>query len=388
MESEGALAGLVVAVKDNIEVMGRRVTAGTRAHQAPVARRDAPCVAKLLEQGARLIGTTNLHALAYGATGLSSDWGVPTNPEAPGCIPGGSSSGSATAVSEKSADLTLGTDTGGSIRTPAALCGVVGFKPTFGHVQTAGVHPLGASLDHIGPLARDVTTVALGYDVLVGAPVGTSLSDEVVGVLSIGVLRGYFSDLITPEVREAFEHMLDRLVEAGVELSEVELPMARHAPAAQLMTLSVEALRSNLVTLRERADRLPADVRIRLEAGLGRDEAGYEIAQQWRAGWRKELARALDRHHVLLSPTVLAPPPRLDEEVLAVDGQELEAQFAATRLTMPFNLSGNPALTIPFRRDAGALAIGLQIVGRHGADTEVLRIGGHLERVLQVPARR
>ncbi len=377
----GPLGGVTIAVKDLMEVRGRRVTAGTRAHHSRTADRDAPAVARLLEQGVRLVGMTNLHALAYGATGLSSDWGVPVNPQSPGGLPGGSSSGSAVAVAEESVDLALGTDTGGSIRIPAALCGVVGFKPTVAAVSTVGVHPLCPTLDHVGPMGRDVVMVAAAFDALVGAPPGTSSATAVEGTLSVGVLGGYFTEVLADGVRDCLTQALRLLATADVELQDVTLPLASLSPAAQLVTMATEALHSNIETLRHRAEQLPDDVRLRLEAGLGRRPEEYQLAQLYRVALRSQIDAALTRHHVLLCPTVLASPLPIDQQTVEVDGQKLEAQFVVTKLTLPFNLSGHPAVSLPFQQQGSSLAMGIQVIGRQGADMDLLRIGAHLEKI-------
>ncbi|MGI8947331.1 MAG: amidase, partial [Ornithinimicrobium sp.] len=278
----GPLRGLEVGVKDLMHVDGHRVTAATRAHRSTPAA-EAPAVSALRRAGADIVGTTNLHALAYGATGTSSDWGVPQNPAVPGAIPGGSSSGSAVAVAEGSAHVTVGTDTAGSIRIPAALCGVVGLKPTFGAVPVEGCHPLAPTLDHIGPLAGSVALVAEAFAAMAGQSPRESAPEDDAGQPVLGVLRGYFDTLLDPAVRAALAATLDRLQAAGFTLVDVDLPLAEHVPGAQLATMSMEALRSNLETLRERAYLLPPDVRLRLEAGLGRTPAQYEAAQQLRA---------------------------------------------------------------------------------------------------------
>lgn len=378
----GPLTGLEVGVKDLMAVEGVTTTAATRAHRATPSTRDATAVQALRAAGATIRGTTNLHALAYGATGVSSDLGIPDNPAAPGTITGGSSSGSAVAVADGSAALTLGTDTSGSIRIPAALCGVVGYKPSRGLVDLEGCHPLSPALDHIGPLARTVDVAAAAMAALAGWE-GWQVPREPRQPLRVGMLTGYFEDGVDPRVREAVGEAAARLAGTN-ELEPVDLPLARHVPGAQLAILGTEALTSNLATLRERGQQLPPDVRLRLEAGLARTPEQYEAALAFSTRWRAQVDAALRHHHVLLSPTtaITAPPVGLTE--VQIDGRSETVQFSLTRLTMPFNLSGHPAITLPFRDSSGTL-VGLQLVGRAGGDQELLAAAAHMERVLAGP---
>lgn len=376
----GPLTGWEVGIKDLLAVEGCALTGGTRAHRTSLPHRDAAAVGALRAAGATIRGTTNLHALAYGATGISSDWGMPSNPAVHGAIPGGSSSGSAAAVAEGTAALTLGTDTSGSIRIPAALCGVVGLKPTRGLVSLAGSHPLSPSLDHIGPLAPTVGSVAVAMGALAGWD-DPWLPQEPEGTIRIGVLGGYFSEHLSTPVRTAFERACERLAGAGVELAPVELPLARHIPGGQLALLGTEALESNLDTLRERGAELPPDVRLRLEAGLARTPEQYAVSRTLAERLRIQVDATLGRCHALLSPTtaITATPPEVTHT--EIDGTQVTVQFSLTRLTMPFNFSGNPALSLPFWEAAPA-PVGLQLVGRSGEDQHLLALSAYLEQVL------
>jgi Asp-tRNA(Asn)/Glu-tRNA(Gln) amidotransferase A subunit family amidase len=376
----GPLTGFEVGIKDLMDIERCTVTAGTRAHPARRVHTDAAAVGALREAGAIVRGTTNLHALAYGATGRSSDWGMPENPEEPGFIPGGSSSGSAVAVAEGSAALTLGTDTSGSIRIPAALCGVVGFKPTRGVVRTTGCHPLSPLLDHIGPLSPSVSIAAVAMGVLAGWR-SWQLPVTPLTPIRIGTLTGHFDEGIDIGVREAMAQARTRLEAAGVELKSVDLPLARHTPGAQLALLGADALVSNLETLRDRGQQLPADVRLRLEAGLALTQEQHDAAHRFASRWQNQVDAALEQFHVLICPTtaITATPP--DLSVVQIDGQRVKVQFSLTRFTMPFNLSGHPAITIPFRDTTGTL-IGVQLIGRIGGDQDLLAVAAHLERVL------
>ncbi|USQ79908.1 amidase [Ornithinimicrobium faecis] len=377
---DGPLVGWEVGIKDLMAVEAAPLTAGTHAHRTGLPRRDAVAVHALRAAGATIRGTTNLHALAYGATGISSDWGRPTNPAVPGAIPGGSSSGSAAAVAEGTAALTLGTDTSGSIRIPAALCGVVGLKPTRGLVSLEGCHPLAPTLDHIGPLARTVDAVALAMSVLAGWG-DWHLPEEPEGPVRIGVLGGYFAQGLGQPVRAAVDRACERLAGAGVELVPVEMPLAEHIPGAQIALLGTEAVQSNLVTLRERGADLPDDVRLRLEAGLARTDEQYAASVTLAERFRDQVSAALGQCHALLSPTtaITATPPEVTH--VEVDGGQATVQFSLTRLTMPFNFSGHPAITLPLR-EGTTDPVGLQLVGRTGEDQDLLALSAYVEQIL------
>lgn len=376
----GPLTGWEVGVKDLMAVEGCVLTAGTHAHPARLSQRDAPAVAALRAAGATIRGTTNLHALAYGATGLSSDWGVPANPAVRGAIPGGSSSGSAAAVAERTAALTLGTDTSGSIRIPAALCGVVGLKPTRGLISLEGCHPLAPSLDHIGPLGPSAPAIAAAMTALAGWG-DWRLPEEPEGTVRLGVLGGYFAQGLSAPVRAAFDHACERLTDAGVELLPVDLPLARHIPGSQIALLGTEALQSNLGTLRERGAELPADVLLRLEAGLARTDEQYAVSRELGTRFGQQVSAALRHCHALISPTtaITATPPEVAH--VEIDGEQVTVQFSLTRLTMPFNFSGHPALTLPLQGATGD-PVGLQLVGRTGADQDLLALSAYVEQLL------
>lgn len=379
----GPLTGFEVGVKDLMAVEGVTMTAATRAHRAARSAHDAIAVHALRAAGATIRGTTNLHVLAYGATGVSSDWGTPDNPAAPGTVPGGSSSGSAAAVADGSAALTLGTDTSGSIRIPAALCGIVGYKPSRGLVSLDGCHPLSPALDHIGPLSRTMDVAAAAMAALAGWD-GWQVPDGPRGPLRVGVLTGYFDDGVDPRVRRAVEEATAHLADSGAVIDTVDLPLARHIPGAQLAILGTEALTSNLDTLRERGDQLPPDVRLRLEAGLARTPEQFETALAFSRRWRTQVDTALRHHHVLLSPTTAITAPPVGVTEIEINDRTETVQFSLTRMTMPFNLSGHPAITLPFRDTTGTL-VGLQLVGRVGRDQDLLAAAGHVERVLGGP---
>jgi Asp-tRNA(Asn)/Glu-tRNA(Gln) amidotransferase A subunit family amidase len=380
-EDIGPLGGCVVAVKDLIDVQGHRTTGGTSALRGNAAVEDAPVLARLRAAGAVVIGTANLHALAYGALSTSSDFGPVGNPRRDDAIAGGSSGGSAAAVSAGLVDLALGTDTAGSIRIPSSLCGVVGLKATYGRMSTRGVQALGPSLDHVGPIARTVGEAAVALEVMSEAPFSAASTRwESLDGVRVGVPSSYFADHLDPEVRGALSSARAAVGELGGEVQEVDLPSAYLSPAAQLCTLSPEAFDVHRELLKERAHELPDDVRLRLEVGMFRSAPDYVRAQRVRQVMQSEMDAALSRTDVLLVPTLPVIAPLRDVWHLEVEGQHWTTQLAMTRLTMPFNLTGFPALTLPWAADSRGGSVGIQLAAGPMEEVRLLGAAHALER--------
>ncbi|HYG89369.1 MAG TPA: amidase [Azospirillum sp.] len=381
----GRLAGMTVAVKDLAAVQGLPLTGGTRAFDAKASTADAPVVARLRADGAVIVGTSNLHELAYGITSANPHFGAVGNPRGAGRLPGGSSGGSAAAVAAGMVDLAIGTDTAGSIRIPAACCGVVGFKPSYDVVPRDGVLPLAWSLDHIGPMAATVAHTALMFEVMAGLEPG-----RVTG--AVAALAGrrfrlvrpanFFTDILTPDVARLFGAALDRLGGAGFTLAERPIPGIDVAPSAQFFTIAVEAAQAHETLGLMRPEGLGEDVRVRLEIGRFLAGTDYVKAQRLRRHLANRMLAALDDADALVVPTLLATAPPADAATVDAGGTVLPVHTALTRCTAPFNLTGMPALTLPCGTDADGLPAGLQIVGRPGADITVLGIAAAVEAVL------
>lgn len=372
-EQLGPMGGCLVAVKDLIDVKGYRTTGGTRALQSQPAEWDAPAVARLREADAVIVGTTNLHALAYGALSTSSDFGVVGNPLRQDAVAGGSSGGSAAAVSAGLVDIALGTDTAGSIRIPSSLCGVVGLKPTYGRVPTRGVQPLGPSLDHVGPITRTVAEASFVLEVISDQPfTAQSTRWHSLENVVIALPDRYFCDRLEAQVREALDSAVSAIRELGGRVRHVDIPSVGLSPAAQLCTLSCEAFDVHRELLVERGDMLPEDVRLRLEVGMFRTGPDYVRAQRIRAILQAEMDRALRDADLLLVPTLPITAPPKDASHVDVDGERWTTQFAVTRLTMPFNLTGFPALTLPWSSDSHGGGIGIQLAAAPMAEATLL----------------
>jgi len=380
-EDVGPLAGVPVAVKDLMGVRGYPTTCGTKAIDARESERDADAVARLRAAGALVIGMTNLHELAYGVTSANVHFGAVNNPNAPGHLPGGSSGGSGAAVAAGLATIGIGTDTGGSIRIPAACCGVVGFKPTHDAVSREGVWPLAWSLDHIGPLTRSVDDAVFAFEAMAGLPAGCIGGKRIERPRMVRPVA-FFFDHVEDTVRARVMAAIEALAAAGAQVDERDVEGAQYAPATQFLTLCTEACQSNWDLLMNRPDGLSADVRLRLEIGQFIGGVDYVKAQRLRRWLRDNMLATLGDADVFVLPTLPVSIPRQGTATLQIGDRTLPVPTALTRLTSPFNFSGLPALTIPCGRDARGLPVGLQLVGRPGADATVLAVGRWCEAVL------
>lgn len=362
---DAAADGPLVAVKDLIDVAGYVTTAGCKAVAATAApaERDATCLAGVRAAGARIVGKTALNELAYGVSGTNDWYGTPANPLDAARMPGGSSSGSAVAAALGEASVALGTDTGGSIRIPAACCGVVGLKTTYGSIPLDGVRPLAPSFDTVGPMGRDVGSVVLGYSLLVGAPVSVSPPGTRVARL-VGV----------PDVDAQIDQAVDAaLGAAGLEVVEVELPSWRAAFDAHRVILGAEAWQVNghlLDGLFADPDGVGEEVRQKLERGRTINVDALEAAWQVGAEFRASLAAVLEQGTVLALPTIPCPPPLLSDSWARL-----------VWLTAPINLAGLPALALPVPSSV-ALPASLQLVGPAGGEAALLALGASIERAV------
>jgi len=379
-EALGPLAGVPFAIKDLVAVQGYRLTGGTLAREPQVAGEDAPVVAALRRAGAVIFGVTNLHELAFGVTSANPHFGAVVNPRFPDRIPGGSSGGSGAAVAAGIVPLALGTDTGGSIRIPAACCGIVGFKPTYGLVDRTGVLPLAWSLDHVGPLAACVEDAALAFRVMAGR-----VPDPGAGLPqppSLRLLGGMFTEFLAPEVEQCMSRALQRCRAAGAPCTEVAVDALRLAGAAQAVTIGAEASAANADLLGAAAAAVGEDVRVRLESGQCFLATDYLQAQRLRREIRDAVIAALGDADVLVAPTLPCLPPGVGQSLVGVAGLALPVAGMLTRLTSPFNMTGLPALSIPCGHDVDGLPVSVQLIGRPGEDDRVLAAGRWIESVI------
>ena len=377
----GPLHGVPVSVKDLIDVAGIPTTAASRVPAGPPPAADAAAVGRLRAAGAILIGKCNLHEFAFGTTGEDSAFGPTLHPLDPGRSPGGSSSGSAVSVAAGMAWTSIGTDTGGSIRIPAAACGLVGLKPTFGEVSCDGVVPLAPSLDHVGPLARCVADARLVLHALrPPAPVRPAACDPV--TRRLGCPRPFFLDELDPAVRETFDRAMERLRDAGWDLRDTPIRHAEDTPAVCLHLVLAEAAAAHAHGLEHHAGSYSTDVRLRLELGryvLGED---YVRAQRGRAVLAAAVDAALTGCDALVLPALALPAPRLGADAVEIDGRSAPLRPLMLRLTQLFNATGHPAISIPCGLTSGGLPCGLQLVGLRNRTDHLLDVAEACEAVL------
>jgi aspartyl-tRNA(Asn)/glutamyl-tRNA(Gln) amidotransferase subunit A len=396
----GPLHGIPIALKDLVMTRGIRTTCGSRILKDWVPEADATVVVRLAAAGAILLGKLNMHEFAYGPTGVNPHYGTPVNPWGRDRMPGGSSSGSGVAVAAGLCAGALGTDTGGSIRIPASLCGIVGLKQTYGLVSRAGVVPLAWSLDHIGPMTRTVTDAALMLQVLAGhdpadpstaaveVPDYRRASEADPRGLRVGVVREVFFEHLHPDVRAAVEGAVRALEGLGIRVEEIRLPRIRHAGPATFAIITAESMAYHEPYLKTRASEYGADVRARLLTGQFVLATQYLKAQRARQVLRAEVDGALTAVDALLLPTTPIPAPRTDERDATVDGVREDVRAWLTRCTRPINLTGHPALSLPCGLTGEGLPVGLQLVGRHFDEATLLRLGRAYEAVSPLRDRR
>lgn len=366
----GPLHGLPVAVKDLIDVAGSRTRCGSAVlADAPPATADADVVALLRAAGAVIVAKTHTHEFAYGPTGDVAVQGPCHNPHDPELITGGSSAGSAALVAAGVVPLALGTDTGCSVRTPAALCGIVGLKPALGALSTSGVFPLSETCDHVGLLGADVAVVATAYGALGGHPVDPSAS--VRGTM-IGRPTGSYWRPHDPEITAGVEAAAAALTAAGATVRDVTTPGIEELAATYRTIVGAEAYATHRNWLDERPDDYQPATRQRLLAAAGMPAADYVAAQRTRRSVGSRLRRHLDGVDLLLTATTpLRATPIGAEHVDAPDGTRVEVRPALLSLTLPFSLLGLPAVSVPAPGVPG-LPAGVQLVGLRGGEQAVL----------------
>ena len=380
----GPLHGMPISLKDLIDVAGLPTTAASRLREGRVARRDAPVVRRLRDAGAVLVGKTNLHEFAFGTTNEDSGWGPARHPIDPTRSPGGSSGGSAIAVQTRMSIASVGTDTGGSVRIPAAACGVVGLKPGWGEISAAGVVPLSRQLDHVGPLTRSVGDAELLYCVMRGddAPRTSGGSDRVQG-LRFAILDGYFAQRLSGDVAAAMSATYDVLAQDGATLTRATIAHAEDIAPVYLHLVLADAAAYHAASLQERPHAYTDNVRIRLEMGRHVLAEDYVRALRGRDVITREIDAVVAAVDAVLLPALAIEAPPLGAMTVAVQGGQEPVRNAMLRCTQPFNVSGHPAISVPCAATPAGLPVGLQIVGHRGRTSDLLRVAQAIERTLQ-----
>lgn len=380
-ESRGRLEGIPIALKDIYEMEGIGMTAGSSFLKEYVSTEDAYVVAKLRDAGAVFLGKLNMHEIALGTTNENPHYGDCHNPWAITRMTGGSSGGSGAAVAARMCLGSLGTDTGGSIRIPASLCGIVGFKPTYGRVSKRGVMALSWNLDHVGPMARTVLDAAVLYDAIAGfdsydpyskvqefTPVSKNLEIDVRG-LRIALGAGSFFVSANPIVQQAVTRAAHQFEQLGAIVEEVELPWIPGAARANSVMTVSDAVAFHYERLSNAPELFGEDILRRLQAGGKYTSTAYIQSRRVQTLAKHQAAGFFETYDLLLTPTTPIPAPRLQEQ----DAVEQAARF--TKFTSPFNLTGLPALSVPCGLTVNQLPIGLQIVGPWWREDLVLAAG-------------
>jgi aspartyl-tRNA(Asn)/glutamyl-tRNA(Gln) amidotransferase subunit A len=388
------LMGIPIAVKDLYDTRGIRTTAGSRFFTDNIPTEDAFVIQKIKKAGGKIIGKTNTHEIALGVTNNNPHFGACKNPWDIDRTPGGSSGGSAVAVSTGMAMAALGTDTGGSIRIPAALCGVVGLKPTYGRVSLRGILPLSWNLDHAGPITRKVEDAALmlqvmgGYDDKDPSTVKTLPGDysshlrDGMDNRKIGLAVGSFIEEADTEVLQAVHKAAALLKEQGASITEVNVDFLREAALANALITQADGAAFHRERLQQQPDWFGADVLQRLQSGAAFTSTEYILARRTQAETLRKLETMFESFDSLLLPTTPITAPLLEGE------NAIERARVLTRFTAPFNLAGIPALSIPCGFNSENLPIGLQIVSRAWNESGVLRVGYAYQQATEWHKRR
>ena len=393
----GPLTGIPVGVKDIIHMAGLPTRCGSPAFPDRARPADATVVANLRRAGAVMVGKTTTHELACGVYSAPA-----TNPWDTNCLPGGSSGGSGAAVAAGVVPMALGSDTGGSIRIPASVCGVSGLKPTFGRVSRAGVASLAWSLDHLGPLAATVSDCAASLQVMAGfdpsdpathrLPVQDFSAglDRGVEGLRIGVLAGGPFAPVQEGVADAFGNAAEVLRDLGAELGEIDVPELDSTLAAEFAIVGSEAAAYHRRLLRDDPEAISPGIRQLFTIGTVVPSSHYLAGLQARTVIRDALRTAFEDANLdaVITPTLPAAAAPAHEQQLECGGRMEDVTAAYVRTTAPFNLSGQPALSVPCGFDANGLPIGLQVAGRPFDEATVLQIGAAYESATPWASRR
>ncbi|HYR91062.1 MAG TPA: amidase [Terriglobia bacterium] len=366
------LLGIPISIKDLFDTKGIKTTAGSKVFSDRVPEADADVVTMLYEAGAVLVGKTNLHEFAYGVTSINPHYGTARNPWDPQRIAGGSSGGSAAAVALALGFGSLGTDTGGSIRIPASLCGIVGLKPTYGLVSLNGVIPLAPSFDHAGPMAQTVEDVAILLSVITGNRVryADALTGNIKGI-RLGIPQNYFYEHLDPEVDAAVRSAITRLGNLGADIVEVDFSSASLQKDIFVQVATPEAYSYHEQYLQSHGAAYGSDVRTRLEAARTMLSVDYLRAQRARLTMKDECETIFKTTDVIVTPTTAITAPPVDGNVAA---------DLLNRCTRPFNLTGLPTISVPCGFTSGGLPVGLQITGRAFDESTVLRVAHTYEQ--------
>ncbi len=394
MALTGRLHGIPYGVKDLIDVKGRYTTAGSKVLQDNKAKSNAHVVETLEKAGANLFGKLNLHEFAYGATGENNVYGTPINVFDRSRLAGGSSSGSAAAVAWGLLPFALGTDTGGSVRVPASLNGLVGFKPTYGSISMRGIIPYCWTLDHVGVIARTVEDTALILDVI-SQPDNTQSrmrkehktnyfkklsSNPYPNGFRIGIPKDFFFENVDREILDATHRVIKFLEKKGGAVCEVTLPEMKETRTVSLTIQMPEALSFHMPWLEDRGDEYSPDFRAGLALGQHILAEHYVKCRRMISFYRERVDEAFNNVDFILTPTTPIISPKLGSKSITTDGLTEPVGNAMTRFTSFFNMTGHPALSLPSGLHSEGLPMGVQLIGPHFNELQLLILGKLIEQ--------
>jgi aspartyl-tRNA(Asn)/glutamyl-tRNA(Gln) amidotransferase subunit A len=391
------LCGIPVAIKDNFFTRGIRTTAGSSILSEFVPDSDSDVVHRLRHAGAIVLGKTNMHEFAYGITNENPHYGPARNPWDLDRITGGSSGGSAAALAMGIGYAATGTDTGGSIRIPSALCGVIGLKPTFGLVSVKGVVPLAKTLDHAGPMARSVTDVCIILDAIAGdypqgetRPDPRKLRKNRPRKFRVGWPKQYFFERIDREVHDAIESAAKCFKSLGASIKQVSLPGLEHSvePSTNIALAEATQYHESQGYFPDQASKYGDDVRYRLELGRKVLAADYLHALDVKREITQEFDAVFENVDAILAPTLPIAATRISEKEVIIGGEKETVRSALVRLNRPANLTGHPAISIPCGFTRCGFPIGLQLIGPHWSEARLLSIALAYEDATEWHKRR
>jgi aspartyl-tRNA(Asn)/glutamyl-tRNA(Gln) amidotransferase subunit A len=368
-----ALCGIPYACKDLFDVQGQVTSGGSKVLENEVADRNATVIDRINLAGGVYLGKNNLHEFAYGATGENALHGTCPNPYDGFRLAGGSSSGSAAAVGYGLCAAALGTDTGGSVRAPAALCGLTGFKPTYGRVSTEGVIPYSWTLDHVGSITRTAADAAILFSVLRDSP-SPQIPNKTPGLkgLTVGVPETFFFEQADPEILDSIDQLMQFLTSSGAKLRKVPMPSMEYTRTVSLTVQMPEALSYHNRYLETRGELYSQDFRAGLALGQCILAEQYVRAKRFIETYRRDTDAVFKEVDLLLTPATPAIAPKIGVVEVTTDGIIEPAGNAITRYTSFFNMTGHPAITFPCGMHSAGLPIGAQLVGRHYEDETLL----------------
>ncbi len=387
----GPLDGVPVAIKDELDQAPYPSTVGTTFLGRTAVSQDADVVRRLREAGALLIGKTNMHEMGLGVTGVNPHHGAARNPHDPSRVTGGSSSGTAAAVASGLCPIAIGADGGGSVRIPAALCGIVGLKATFGRISEHGAAPLCWSVAHVGPLAATVRDTALAYAIMAGPdpkdtnstwqprPDFSGLEQHDLAGLRLGIYRPWFEDA-EPDVVQGCQRLVDQLTEAGAEVRPITIPELGVLRAAHLVTIVSEMAAAHLQHYRAHRDAYGLDTRLNLALGRRLQAYDYMHAQRHRTRLCGHFAKVLNQVDAIITPSTGRTAPPVPTDALTTGESNLTVTDRIMLFGPPANLTGLPAITVPAGYDRDNLPFGMQIMGRPWHEHDLLRVAAVAEQ--------